>query len=148
MSKFDDLEKLKKLLDSGIINMEEFENEKSKILNYSEETPQSQPSNLCKVTVHRKSGFAGAVMSAKVICNDNNIGSVGNGETKDFQVEKGSVLVFKCGIGPGTETDPVTINTNGKIQLEWTNTGKAMLLGGLSMLSKETRQQFVAKIVD
>jgi len=151
MSKFDDLEKLKQLLDSGVINVEEFEKEKSKILNQSEEIPQSQPAttagNLCKVTVHRKSAFVSAAVPAKVICNGNNIGSVGNGGTKDFQVEKGSVLVFKCSMTPGSESDPITINIDGKIQLEWTNAGKAALLGPLTMMSKKTRARYVAKIV-
>jgi hypothetical protein len=103
--------------------------------------------NLCIVTVRRKKGYTGAVMSAKVNCNGREIGSLGNGETKDFQVAKGCVLVFKCSIGPGSETDPITINTDGKIQLEWTNTAKAVLLGPLTMLSKKHRQQFVAKLV-
>ncbi|MDR1594941.1 MAG: zinc ribbon domain-containing protein [Prevotellaceae bacterium] len=105
--------------------------------------------NLCKVTVHRKKGYAGALMSAKVLDNGREIGSLSNGETKDFQVEKGSVLVFKCGMGPGTETDPITINTDGKIQLEWKmpSSGALFLLGGLSFLSKKHRMQFLAKLV-
>lgn len=155
MSKYDELEKLKKLLDDGVIDSQEFEKEKSKILNQNEDTHQSQStqpvSNMCKVIVHKKSESYSAIMPAKVISNSGyNLGSVGNGETKDFQIEKGSVLVFNCGImaGAGSKTEPITIESDCKIQLEWTNTGKAMLTGAFSMLSKKLSPQLVAKIVD
>jgi len=48
MSKYEELSKLKELLDAGVLNKEEFEAEKKKILDASEEV---------KPTPTKKSGF-------------------------------------------------------------------------------------------
>ncbi len=43
MSKYEELSKLKELLDAGVLSKEEFEAEKKKILDASEEVKLSQP---------------------------------------------------------------------------------------------------------
>jgi len=153
MSKYDELEKIKKLLDDGVIDSQEFEKEKSKILNNDNKDQAKsveETGDTCKVTIHRKSGITQSPLyPAHIICDGITIGGLKAGSQQELSCKKNSVLIFKLGAGPGSETEPITIEKDTKIELEFiTNSGKMALLGPFSMLSKQTRPHFEANIVD